>query len=66
MKVQLTLEKLKAIVEVAEERIERDNSLSRTVTIDLKEECDTHLGNDKVDIRLKSGYAECVGTFIGT
>ena len=65
MELQIGLAKLKAIIDVAEQNIERDSSLSETVTIKVVEKIDTHLGDDKIVIHQKSGYAECVSKLIG-
>ena len=61
----MTIQKMKSIIEVAEQRRVNDESLSDTIQIELKNETDTHVGNDDVEIRLKSNFAECVSTLIG-
>ena len=65
MKIQLTLEKLKLIIENAEEKKKYNSSLSETIEIKLTDKSDSHCGNDGVEIRIKSCYSECDSVLIG-
>lgn len=59
--IQITIPKLKAIIEKAEQAINNDNSLSKTLVIDLISESDTFNGSDCVSVAIKSAYQECNG-----
>jgi hypothetical protein len=65
MKVQISIEHLKNAIKIAEDRQKHDSSLSNILEISVRKKSDTHCGQDDVEIRQKSVYAECVSTLIG-
>ena len=65
MKIQLTLEKLKLIVKLAEEKKKYNSSLSETIVIKLTDKSDSHCGNDGVEVKIKNAYSECDSVLIG-
>lgn len=64
MKIQLHINKLKAIIEMAEGFKQLDDSLSETITFELLSETDTWLGTDRVRVHQKSWYSECDGKYL--
>lgn len=65
MKLKITLDKLKNIIDIAEENIMMNDSNSRTIEIQLVSANDSHCGNDTVVVRQKSVHSECDSTLIG-
>lgn len=65
MKIQLTIQELKEIIECAEDMQKYNSSLSNTLEFELKSKTDTYNGNDRVLIDLKSIYSECNNGYVG-
>ena len=63
-KISISIGDLEAIIEEAKMLKKIDSSRSDTLEFELLEECDTHLGSDKVRVWVKSNYSECVGDII--
>ena len=59
MKIQISIEKLEQLIDTAKRSIETDSDLSHTLELELVKSNDTHLGDDKIYVEIKSGYAEC-------
>lgn len=59
MKVQLTLQQLKAIINSAEKELKVNNSFSDTIIIDVKKQTDLLNGGDNISIYLVSSYQDC-------
>jgi hypothetical protein len=59
--IQISLDILRKIIYNAETAKRNDDSLSQTLTFELENESDTHLGSDVIRVTLKSSYQECIG-----
>jgi hypothetical protein len=59
MEIQLTVRKLKAILETHALRQNSDAAISDTIKIVLNDSTDTHLGSDGISVYAKSVYSEC-------
>jgi hypothetical protein len=64
-KIALTVEKLRAILEVVDDARHRNSSVSNTVVIELVKENENQTGSDTVKVYARSSYAECNDHFLG-
>ena len=62
--IQIKIDLLKKIVQEAETMKSHDSSLSDTLLFTVIHSTETHLGNDRIAVELKSGYSECIGKSI--
>lgn len=62
--MQMTIQRLQNIIDMAKGFKELDSSLSDTIEFELLKEKDTHLGSDTVRVLQKSAYGECNGKYL--
>ena len=64
--IQISIYDLEKILNEANEAIKNDNSLSKTLELDLIRSSETWLASDRIAVRVKSVYQECNGKTIRT
>lgn len=66
MKITISKNHLKNLIEVLESQQKKDNSVSDFIEIELTSETEMHNHSDKLRFSAQSVYAECNNHFLGT